>query len=57
MKIVQTDGDEVAQHGTLELLILESSNRHRNLAHCVKFERAGAGQRKKPPEGGFSFQS
>ena len=33
LKIVQTDGDEVAQHGTLDIVILESINRHRNLVH------------------------
>ena len=49
MKIVQTDGDEVAQHGTLELLILESSNRHRTWLIASKSSERALGKEKSRP--------
>ena len=49
MKIVQIDGDEVAQHGTLELLILESSNRHRTWLIASKSSERALGKEKSRP--------
>ena len=40
MKIVQTDGDEVAQHGTLDIVILEFYQSTQELGSLNQFERA-----------------
>ena len=40
LKIVQTDGDDVAQHGTLDIVFLESHQSTQELGSLSQFERA-----------------
>ena len=54
MKIVQIDGDEVAQHGTLELLILAFQQPTQNLARLRQSRASGRWAKKKAARGGFS---